>query len=131
MGRLLLVASFAMLGATAMASAKPDHANQGSGKSRAANSSPVGYGAGGCPPGLKGKNVSCMPPGRYKKLFEIGQRVPSSFKGLMPYSALPYDLRMGYGGALDRSARYVYDQQFLYRVDPETMIVRQILRALP
>lgn len=127
MGRLLLVASIAMLGASAPIFAKPDHPKPGGGK---VNSSPVGYGAGGCPPGLQGKNTACMPPGRFKKLFEIGERVPSGYKGLVPYSALPYDLRMGYGGALDPRAHYVIDQQYLYRVDPETMIVRQILKSL-
>jgi hypothetical protein len=37
---------------------------------------------------------------------------------------------MRYGGALDPNARYIYDQQYLYRVDPATMVVRQILRSL-
>ncbi|NUS99699.1 MAG: hypothetical protein HOP96_01830 [Sphingomonas sp.] len=71
-----------------------------------------------------------MPPGQYRKLFEIGQRVPAGYKGLIPYSALPFDVRMAYGGALDPEARYVYDQHYLYRVDPTTMVVRQILRSL-
>lgn len=130
MGRHVLVASFAILGATAVAAGKPEHAQSGA-KAQSANTSSAGNVAGGCPPGLKGKNAACMPPGRYKKMFEIGQRVPSGFKGLMAYNALPYDLRMGYGGALDPRARYAYDEQFLYRIDPETMIVRQILRSLP
>ena len=37
---------------------------------------------------------------------------------------------MSYGGALDPDSRYIYDQQYLYRVDPTTMVVRQILRLL-
>lgn len=131
MGRLLLVASIAMLAAPVSTFAKPDHAGHGGGKPSAVSTAPVGYGVGGCPPGLKGKNADCMPPGRYAKQFEIGQRVPSGYKGLMRYEALPYDLRMGYGGALDPDARYVFDQHFIYRVDPATLIVRQILRSLP
>ena len=71
-----------------------------------------------------------MPPGRYKKLFEVGQRVPKGYDGLQPYNALPYELRMRHGGLLDPSANYIYDQQYLYRVDPATMVVRQILRSL-
>lgn len=131
MGRLYLVAIVAMLGASAPALAKPDHSNHGGGKASPINSAPLGYGAGGCPPGLKNKNVPCMPPGRYPKQFEIGQRLPSGYKGLMRYEALPYDLRMGYGAALDPDARYVYDQYFVYRIDPTTLVVRQILRSLP
>lgn len=71
-----------------------------------------------------------MPPGQYKKLFEIGQRVPNGYDGLRSYDALPRELRMRHGGALDPNARYIYDQNYLYRVDPTTMVVRQILRSL-
>ena len=97
MGRHFLVAGIAMLAASTAVIAKPD-------KQEGA----TGHGAVGCPPGLQKKNAPCMPPGRYKKLFEIGERVPTGYKGLMPYGALPYGLRMGYGGTLDRQARYVF-----------------------
>ena len=120
-----------MLAAAGSAAAKPDHA--GNGKSKppvVVDKGPVGYGVGGCPPGLQKKNEHCVPPGRYKKLFEIGQRVPKGYDGLRSYNALPYELRMRHGGALDPQARYIYDQQYLYRVDPTTMVVRQILRSL-
>ena len=132
MGKALLLAGIAMLVAAGTAQAKPDHANKGKGKDRPVfvENAPVGYGVGGCPPGLKKKNELCMPPGRYKKLFEVGQRVPKGYDGLQPYNALPYELRMRHGGLLDPSASYIYDQQYLYRVDPATMVVRQILRSL-
>jgi len=39
-------------------------------------------------------------------------------------------MRMRYGGTLDPQARYIYDQNYLYRVDPATMVVRQILRSI-
>ena len=103
---------------TAVAEAKPDHAKGGkNGKDRPAvvNDGQVGYRAGGCPPGLQKKNELCVPPGRYKKLFEVGQRVPKGYEGLRSYSALPYELRMRHGGTLDPQARYIYDQQYLYR----------------
>ena len=131
MRKALFVAAIAMIGAPGVSLAKSDHANHGRGRAAPIADAPVGFGAGGCPPGLKNKNAACMPPGRSKKLFEIGQRVPNGYKGLIAYNALPYDLRMGYGGALDPDARYIYDQHYLYRVDPGTMIVRQILRSLP
>jgi len=132
MGKAYLIAGIAMLAAGGAAAAKPDHAGNGKGKSKppaVAGNGPVGYGAGGCPPGLQ-KNELCMPPGRYKKLFEIGERVPKGYDGLRSYGSLPYELRMRHGGALDPQARYIYDQQYLYRVDPTTMVVRQILRSL-
>ena len=121
-----LIAAVAALALAAPVHAKPDHAKH----SRSIEKGRVGYGVGGCPPGLRNKNAQCMPPGQYKKLFEIGQRVPSGQKGLMRYDALPRELRMQYGGALDPKARYLYDQQYLYRVDPTTMVVRQILRGV-
>ena len=69
MGRLLFVAGFAIFAMSAPALAKPDHAKHER-QDRGFDKQRVGYGAGGCPPGLKKKNAQCMPPGRYKKLFE-------------------------------------------------------------
>ena len=126
MGRLLLVAIFATIGFGGPVSAKPDH----SGRAQHKPTRTVGAGPVACPPGLSKKNPECMPPGRFKKLFEVGQRVPTNYSGLRTYKALPYELRMRYGGALDPRARYVYDQQYLYRIDPATMVVRQVLRSL-
>ena len=131
MGRYILVASIAMIACAGMASAKPEHA--GHGKNRPGNvtdQGPVCYGIGGCPPGLRSTNPECMPPGQYKKQFEVGQRVPKGYDGLRSYNSLPYEMRMRYGGALDPQARYIYDQNYLYRVDPATMVVRQILRSI-
>ena len=132
MGKALLIAGIAMLVAAGTAQAKPDHAKKGKDKDGPVlvEDGPVGYGVGGCPPGLKKKNELCMPPGRYKKLFEVGQRVPKGYNGLQPYNMLPYELRMRHGGSLDPRANYIHDQQYLYRVDPTTMVVRQILRSL-
>ena len=131
MGRYLLVASIAMIACAGMANAKPDHAGQGKNRpGNVADQGPVGYGAGGCPPGLRNKNPECMPPGQYRKQFEIGQRVPKGYDGLRSYNSLPYEMRMRYGGALDPQVRYIYDHNYLYRVDPGTMVVRQILRSI-
>lgn len=130
MGRSILVACIAIIAIGGTASAKPEHAAKGKNKhDRTADGGPVGYGVGGCPPGLRSKNPGCMPPGQYKKQFEVGQRVPKGHDGLRSYGALPYEMRMRYGGALDPQARYIYDQNYLYRVDPTTMVVRQILRS--
>ena len=118
MGRLYLVAGIAILAASGPAMAKPDHAHHAK------------RGASVCPPGLSRKNAECLPPGQHKKLFDVGQRVPSGYKGLVRYNDLPNELRMQYGRTLDPQARYIYDQEYVYRIDPTTMIVRQILRGV-
>ena len=89
MGRYIFVASIAMVACAGMASAKPQHAGHGNKPAWASTGDPVGYGAGGCPPGLRSKNPECMPPGQYKKQFEVGQRVPKGYDGLRSYNALP------------------------------------------
>jgi len=126
MNRLFLVAVIA-----AVASAGPALGDPGRGNPhQQGNPGPPGYGAGGCPPGLAKKNPNCMPPGRYKKLFEVGQRVPRDYRGLVRYNQLPYDVRDRYRPVLDPRSRYIYDQGYLYRVDPTTMLVSQILNTL-
>ena len=136
MRQKLLVAAAAVAGLLTPAHAKPDHAKpdraqHGKGK-RAdhAAQAPVGYGVGGCPPGLRSKNAECMPPGQHKKKFNVGQRVPYNFQGLTGYDGLPDDVRHRYGSGLDPRSRYIYDDNYLYRVDPTTMVVSQVLQGL-
>ncbi len=88
---------------------------------------PVGYGLGGCPPGLARKHNGCMPPGQAKKLVR-GQRFPYGFGRNYGYRQIPYDLRSRYD--LDPNDRYYYDNGYLYRVDPKTMLVEQVISAL-
>ena len=126
MKRLLLVACIVAVSSAGPAHAKPARGNP----HQQGNSGPQGYGAGGCPPGLAKKNPNCMPPGRYKKLFEVGQRVPRDHPSLMAYNQLPYPVRDRYDSMLDPRSRYIYDQGYLYRVDPTTMVVSQILNTL-
>ena len=132
MKQAIILAGAAALAFTGAAHAKPPHAKHGKGHAPAVHgpAGNAGYGVGGCPPGLAKKNELCMPPGQYKKLFEVGQRVPSGYEGLLGYNGLPYDVRNHYGSGLDANGRYIYDQDHLYRVDPKTMIVREILRAV-
>lgn len=84
--------------------------------------------AGHCPPGLKKKNPQCMPPGQYKKQFNVGHRFPSNYDRWTPYNQIPYDIRRQYG--LDPRGRYIYDNNYVYRVDPTTMVVSEVLRAI-
>ncbi|HVF37382.1 MAG TPA: hypothetical protein VNA29_05510, partial [Sphingomicrobium sp.] len=62
------------------------------------------------------------------KMFNVGQRLPYDYKGYTPYSQIPYDVRSQY--QLDPYGRYVTDQNYLYHVDPKTMIVSQVLNAI-
>lgn len=128
-----------LAGALTLVSAAPALAKPGKGHGHAsghgatavvpgAPGAPVGYGVGGCPPGLAKKG--CIPPGQAKKLFGVGQRVPLGYNGLLGYNALPTDVRGYYGGQLDPRSRYIYDNSYLYRVDPATMVVQQVLNAV-
>ena len=134
MKKLILIAGAAALASAGPALAKPGNGH-GQGNAHAIAHAPgvqgpVGYGAGGCPPGLAKKNPPCMPPGQAKKLFGVGQRVPIGYQGLLGYNSLPYDLRNHYGAQLDPRNRYIYDNNYIYRVDPKTMLVQQVLSAL-
>ena len=74
---------FLLAGAIAIASAgaayaKPPHAKAHKGKPTHVvqdHRGHVGYGTGGCPPGLAKKNNGCMPPGQAKK-WRVGHALP-------------------------------------------------------
>lgn len=144
MKTFILLAGAAALASTGAAFARPPHAGPGKGHGAAMGQhgrdiargvigqqglgSQYGYGLGGCPPGLRDKG--CMPPGLARQQFQLGQRIPPGYQGLLGYNSLPYDLRSHYGAQLDPYSRYAYDNNYLYRVDPTTMVVQQVLNAL-
>jgi hypothetical protein len=133
MKQAILLAGAVALAFSGQAYAKPGHANQGKGHAHVAGQgkgAQYGKGLGGCPPGHAKHPGVCMPHGQWKKQFELGQRVPLGYNGLLGYNALPYDLRNHYGPRLDPYGRYIYDNNYLYRVDPTTMVVSEILRAV-
>lgn len=134
MKQALILAGIAMLASASPAVAKPGKAKHNQGQHARVldqgQGSLYGYGRGGCPPGLAKKNPQCMPPGQHKKMFGIGQRLPYDSNRLLGYNALPYDLRSQYGAQLDPYGRYYQQDNYLYRVDPTTMIVQQILGGL-
>jgi hypothetical protein len=111
--------------AAAPAAAKPDHAK---GHKGGAHGTHLGYGSGGCPPGLAKKNNGCLPPGQAKKLYNVGQRFPAGYGNPWSYNQIPYDLRTRY--AFDPNSRYYYGDGYLYRVDPRTMLISQVVSAL-
>jgi hypothetical protein len=117
----LLLAAAAALGFAGPAAAKPGH---GHGHGHDA----YGYGLGGCPPGLAKKHNGCMPPGQARKMFRVGQRYDLGYGSRYAYRQIPYDLRQRYD--LDPYSRYYYGNGYLYRVDPRTLLVQQVISAL-
>jgi hypothetical protein len=126
MKQLLMIAGAVALASAGPAYAKPDHA-KGKGNPHAQHRS-TGHGIGGCPPGLAKKNNGCLPPGQAKKLYNIGQRFPSSYGYNWNYNQIPYDLRQQYG--FNPGYNYYYGDGYLYRVDPKTMLIQQVVSAL-
>ena len=122
----LILAGAAALATANPAFGKPGHDTpHGNGHGHAG---PVGYGVGGCPPGLAKKHNGCLPPGQAKKLYNVGQRFPRSYGLPWTYNQIPYDLRTRYG--LPTQGNYYYGDGYLYRVDPRTMLIQQVVSAL-
>ena len=130
MKHLLTLAGAAALAFAGPALAKPGHGNgKGNGNPHAYGvNGPIGYGVGGCPPGLAKKHNGCMPPGQAKKLYRIGQRFPLSYGNRWSYNQIPYDLRRQYG--FNPNDRYYYGDGYVYRVNPRTMLIQQVVSAL-
>lgn len=126
---LIALSGVAALALAAPAAAKPGHGNghgNGHGDNRA-----YGYGNGyndrSCPPGLAKKHNGCMAPGQARKLAR-GQRWQNNYGSLYSYNRIPYDVRQRYD--LNSRYRYYYNDGYLYRVDPKTMLVQQVISAL-
>jgi hypothetical protein len=126
MKQIFLLAGVAALATAAPAISKPDHA-KGHGNKHGSHSA-VGYGVGGCPPGLAKKNNGCLPPGQAKKLYNTGQRWPGNYGYAWNYNQIPYDLRNRYG--FDDDYRYYYGDGYLYQVDPATQLISQVVSAI-
>lgn len=134
MKKLILLGLGAAAFAATPAAAQPAHAK---GKAKHSQVQPyqVNYAANAygqqarhCPPGLQKKNPQCLPPGQYKKLYDVGHRLPTGYNQWTPYNRIPVDYRNRY--RLDPRSRYVYDQNYIYRVDPTTLVVREVIRAI-
>ena len=127
MKQLFLIAGATALGFAGPALAKPGNGHgYGHGNPHGYDyNGPKGYGVGGCPPGLR--NKGCMPPGQAKKLLR-GDRWRNGYGSRYAYREIPYDLRQRYD--LDASDRYYYSNGYLYRVDPRTLVIEQVISAL-
>jgi hypothetical protein len=136
MKQTLLIIGLSAFAIAAPAAAKPgqgkghgnhgDHATMSHGKH--AKHQMYGYGTGNCPPGLAKKNAMCMPPGQFKKLYNVGQRYPSSYGNLWSYNQIPLDLRSQYG--FNQNSRYYYGDGYLYQVDPRTLLIQRVVNAI-
>jgi len=142
MTKTFLLVGAAALAFGAPAAAKPEqgHGNHGNGHAAKTHGKSAGKAnrghdrlwaldaRGNCPPGLAKKNNGCLPPGQVKKLYNVGQRYNRNFGNLWSYNQIPTDLRDRYG--FDQSDRYYYNQGYVYRVDPKTMLIQQVVSAL-
>src|SRR5262245_40214976 len=117
-----------LAGVAALVSTAPAYADPGHGKGHGNKGYAYGYGGGGCPPGLAKKNNGCLPPGQAKKLYGVGQRWPGSYGYRWNYDQIPYDLRTQYG--FDPRYNYYYGDGYVYRVDPATMLISQVVSAI-
>jgi len=126
MKQAFIIAGVAALAVAGPALAKPGNGN-GHGNSHGYGAAgPVGYGVGGCPPGLAKKG--CIPPGQAKKLYNVGQHYPRSYGTRWAYNEIPYDLRRQYG--LNSRYNYYYGDGYVYGVDPRTMLIRQVVASV-
>ncbi len=75
-----------------------------------------------CPPGLAKKNNGCLPPGQAKKAaWNVGQRLPRQYWD----DYVPRQYRNYYD-----NGTYRYYDGYVYRVDPTTYMIREVLRAV-
>lgn len=125
--KLLILGGAALAFATTPALADPPAHAKGAKKSHHAQMH-HGKAAKACPPGLAKKRNGCLPPGQAKKMYEQGYRFDRTFSGYTAYDRIPRDLRRHY--ELDPRDRYIYDDNYIYRVDPTTLIVREVLNAI-
>ena len=124
MKAILMTAAGLLALGTAPAMAKPGPGNS----SHNDRNHSWSYSGQNCPPGLAKKDNGCMPPGLAKRHYNIGQRYSSSYGNRWNYSQIPYDMRRHYG--LSANDRYYYRDGYIYRVNPRTMLVEQVLSAL-
>ena len=82
----------------------------------------LGYGVGGCPPGLAKKSIACMPPGQARKL--VGQPLfAASRYGAL--DVLPLSMRGLYLD--DDDYYYRWGGNYLYRVDRDDQLIASMI----
>jgi hypothetical protein len=82
----------------------------------------LGFGTGGCPPGLAKKPIACMPPGQAAKLVGEPLVVASRYGALAP---VPVALRNFYYD--DDDYYYRYGGGYMYRVDRDDDLIAAMI----
>jgi hypothetical protein len=121
MKHLILIAGAAALGFAGPALAQRGHDR---GDDRGHDQA---YGNRDCPRGLANKHNGCLPPGQARRLAR-GQRWQSGYGNAYSYQQIPYNVRRRYN--LNTRYRYYYNNGYLYQVDPNTLLVQQVISAL-
>ena len=87
-----------------------------------ADNNAVGYGVGGCPPGLAKKAVACMPPGQARKL--LGTNV-SEARRLADFEKMPIRLQNIYRDT--PNYYYQYGDGYAYRVNRADNVISALM----
>ena len=74
-----------------------------------------------CPHGLAKKNNGCLPPGQAKARWNVGQRLPNAYWD----DYIPSAYRDRYN-----DGTYRYADGYVYRIDPKTYVIQQVISAL-
>ncbi|NVO55108.1 hypothetical protein HW561_04810 [Rhodobacteraceae bacterium B1Z28] len=98
------------IGALVLMAFSPVAAFAGNGKSK----------SGHCPPGLAKKAVPCVPPGQVNKLYREGDRIDQDYTWINDPNR--------YG--LKRGGNYVRAGDYVYRIDPDTRKVLNLIGAV-
>jgi hypothetical protein len=86
------------------------------------------YGHNTCPPGLAAKHNGCLPPGQARKLYNIGQRIPTGYRFYTPWGNIPLAYRNQIPPIYpDSRYDYIYRNNSIYVVDPRTRLVTDII----
>jgi len=81
-----------------------------------------------CPPGLAKKTPACVPPGQAKRMFNQGQRLPTSFRDFISREALLGRIPESYRDDIPTGDfRYIYRDNTVYVIDPRTRLVNRII----
>ena len=89
---------------------------------------PAGHGRHSCPPGLAKKSPACKPPGQAKKSFTQGQRLPAGYRDYTAYNAIPEQYRASV--PYDAANRYIYRDNQVYVVNPQTQLITRIINLI-
>jgi hypothetical protein len=130
MRTLIIAAGTLALGISGAAVAKPGNGHgKGHGNPHAGHAMHGPGHVNGCPPGLAKKGNGCLPPGQARKaMWSQGYRVPVSYSRWSSYNSIPSRYRSYV--PYNANYRYVYNDNYVYAVDPKTRLVQTVIDLL-